>query len=264
MQKLPKIGLALGSGSAYGFAYLGFLDELEKAQIPIYCISGSSIGAIIGGLYSAGATIDQMQNFCEKLKLSQIIDVGIGGQGFVKGNRAVKQISKAIELFGVSETFEGCKIKFGCKATDLLEAESVSLTQGSLVDAMRASFSIPGVFWPHKKDGRFFIDGGPMCRVPVRLARELGADFVIGVDCAGEPKPVKRQDLDTYTKVITRCMFIMDYSASKQEMAEADLLVSMDQKGVEPLSLKNINKSIEYGHEYGKFVIEYLKKHFEF
>lgn len=264
MQKLPKIGLALGSGSAYGFAYLGLLDELERVGIPIYCITGCSIGAIVGGLYAAGANIEQMQEFSEKLKFSQIIDLGLGGQGFVKGNSAVKQISRAIELFGASETFEGCKTKFGCVATDLLTAKSVALTEGNLVDAMRASFSIPGIFRPHEKDGRLFIDGGPICRVPVRLAREMGADYVIGVDCVGKCQPVTRDELDSYGKVVSRCLFIMDYNASIVEMNEADLLVSMNQKGVDPISLKDMNRSIEYGHEYGKMLVEHLKKRYKF
>ena len=264
MQKTPKIGLALGSGGAYGFAYLGIFEELEKAKIPVYCISGCSIGAIIGGLYAAGASVEQMTKFAKKLRFLQIIDFGLGGLGFVKGNRAVKQLRKAFELFKIDENIENCKIKFGCKATDLLSAKSVAMTSGSLIDAMRASFSIPGVFRPYEKDGMFFIDGGPICRVPVRLAKELGADFVVGIDCVGSNLPMKREELNSYAKLITRIMYIMDYNASIHEMNEADILIDMHQEGVDTLSLKSMEKSIKYGKKYGKILVKQLKEKFDF
>lgn len=264
MQKLPKIGLALGSGSAYGFAYLGLLEEFEKAKIPIYCISGCSIGAIIGGLYAAGASLSGLTNFAKKLRFSQIIDFGVGGLGIVKGNRAVKHLKRVFSLFKIDENIEQCKIKFGCKATDLLSAKSVAMTKGSLIDAMRASFSIPGIFRPYDLNGGLFIDGGPICRVPVRLAKEMGADIVIGVDCVGSNLPMKKEDLNSYPKLITRIMFIMDYYASKQEMEEADILVDMHQEGIDPISLKHIDKAIKYGKKYGKQVVKQLKEKYNF
>ena len=262
MQKYPKIGLALGSGGGFGFAYFGILDELEKAGIPLYCITGSSIGAIIGGLYSAGAKVEQMQNFSRKLKFLQIVDFGLGKGGFVRGNRAVKQISKALSLFGACENIEDTKIKFGCTGTDLLSAQTVNFTKGSLVTAMRASFSIPGVFMPLEYEGGYFIDGGPICRCPVNLAREFGAEYVVAIDCVGSTQPIQKEELNNYAKIMTRINYIMEYRAGRAEINTADLVVDMHQIGVDALSLKTMEKSIEYGHKYGKTLAKPLKKNF--
>ena len=264
MQSVPKIGLALGSGGALGIAYIGILDELVKAKIPIYCITGSSIGAVIGGMFAGGATTKQMEDFCKKLKISSIIDIGFGGLGFVKGNKAVAQLEKAMKMFGVENSVEKCKIKFGTVATNLLTAKTDYLTTGKLTDIMRASFSIPGVFRPFEYNETLYVDGGPLCRVPVRLAKKLGAEYVVGIDCVGATRKMGKDDIDKYGKVILRVLYMSDYAISHEEMMEANMLVDMHQKEGDPMSLKYLEQSLEYGHKYGKKLVKDLKQQFAF
>ena len=264
MQNELKLGLALGSGGAYGFAFLGVLDELEKAKIKVSTISGSSMGAIIGALYAGGVTIEQMQKFCKKLKLINILDLSLGKLGLVKGDKAIRVIKKLMDQYGVPENIEKLKIKFGAVATDVYTAKSVYFTKGNVLQALRASFSIPGIFRPYELDGRLLVDGGPICRVPVRLAKKLGADVVVSLDCVGTNAKYTKEDLNTYSKLITRIMYIMDYNASKAEIEEADISINMHQPGVDPINLKNIEKSIEFGHKYGKQLVKMLKAKYQF
>ena len=96
------------------------------------------------------------------------------------------------------------------------------------------------------------------------IAKELGADFVVGIDCVGSNLPMKREELNSYAKLITRIMYIMDYNASIHEMNEADILIDMHQEGVDTLSLKSMEKSIKYGKKYGKMLVKQLKEKFDF
>ena len=264
MQNKLKLGLALGSGGAFGFAFLGILDELNKANIPVYAISGSSMGSIIGALYAGGASVSDMQQFCKKLKLINILDLSFGKLGFVKGDKALRVIKKAMDRFKVPNNIEDLKIKFGAVATDVYTAKSVYFTKGDVLQALRASFSIPGIFRPYELGDKLFIDGGPICRVPVRLARNLGADVVVGLDCVGSNEKYTKKDVDSYSKLITRIMYIMDYNASKKEIDEADITIDMHQPGVDPISFKNLEKSIEFGRKYGKKLVKILKDKYEF
>ena len=264
MQKKLKLGLALGSGGAYGFAFLGVLEELEKAGIEVSVISGSSMGSIIGALYAGGVTVEQMKEFCKKLKLIHVLDILPGKLGFVKGDKSVKVIKKLMEKYNVPENIENLKIKFGCVATDIYAAKSVFFTKGNVLQALRASFSIPIIFRPCEIDGKLLIDGGPICRVPIRLARKMGADVVVGLDCVGTNVKYTKEDLKSYVRLITRIVYIMDYNASKEEMSEADVSIDMHQPGVDPVSFKDVDKSIEFGRKYGKQLVKILRAKYQF
>lgn len=265
MQKKLKLGLALGSGGAFGFAFLGVLEELDKAGVEVSVISGSSMGSIFGALYAGGAKVSDMHEFCKKLKLIHILDLSLGKLGIVKGEKAIKVISRAMERFNVPHNIQDFKIKFGAVATDVYTAKSVYFTKGDVLEALRASFSIPGIFRPVEMDGKLLIDGGTICRVPVRLARKLGADVVVGLDCVGTNQVCTKDDVNSYAKLITRIMYIMDYNASKNEIAEADISIDMHQPGVDPVSFKNMEKSIEIGRKYGKKIVKILKeKNYQF
>ena len=264
MQNKLKLGLALGSGGAYGFAFLGVLEELEKANIKVNVISGSSMGSIIGALYAGGVSVEEMQRFCKKLKLIHILDLSFGKLGFVKGDKAIRVIKKLMEKYHVPQNIEDFKTKFGAVATDVYTAKSVYFTKGDVLTALRASFSIPGIFRPFELEEKLLIDGGPICRVPVRLAKKLGADVVVGLDCVGTNAKYTKKDVNTYSKLITRIMYIMDYNASKKEIEEADINVDMHQPGIDPINFKNIDKSIEYGRKYGKQLVKILKTKYQF
>lgn len=257
----PKIALALGSGGARGLAHLGVLRAFEEEKIKIDIITGTSIGAIIGSMYTAGISIDSMEKFANSLKKTRLFDYSLPIKGgFVRGSRIYKLLQNFFIRQNAALVFEKTKIPFGCVAIDLIEGKPVYLKKGRLLPSVRASYSICGVFRPVKKGEMLLVDGGPLCRVPVRLAREMGADIVIGVDCAGPTVPIKPDNVNKWTKNITRIFLMLEYSASKQEINESDFLISLEQSDIDPLNLKQGFLAIERGYKAGKNLIREIRK----
>lgn len=167
----PKIGLVLSGGGAKGAAEVGALKVIEEVGVPIDFIAGTSIGSILGGLYSLGYRAEKLDSIFQS---QEWLDL------FVKGN-----------LIGFFEQFTGNKddadfsdlpIPFACVAVDLKTQREVILQSGSLARAMRASMAIPGIFKPVKVNGRLLVDGGMMNNLPVDVVKKMGADIVIAVD----------------------------------------------------------------------------------
>ncbi|KGX93280.1 esterase [Pontibacillus halophilus JSM 076056 = DSM 19796] len=175
----PKIGIALGSGGARGFSHLGVLKILHEANIPIDYIAGSSMGALVGTFYSIGQNFDDLYRLSSLFKRKYFLDFTVPKMGFIAGNRVLE----FLHLFTHRKKLEDLPIPVSVVATDLYSGEKVILTKGSAAEAIRASISIPGVFVPPVINNRPLIDGGVVDRVPVSVAREMGADIVIAVDC---------------------------------------------------------------------------------
>ena len=179
-----KFGLALGSGSARGLAHVGVIQALKAYNIPIDMISGTSIGAVIGSLYATGASIKQLEEAALSMKKSKtlsLLDPTIPHSGLISGNRA-EEILNNIAL--KDKYFDDLKIPFAAIATDIESGAEVILTQGKVIDAVRASFSIPGIFTPVKYQDYYLVDGGVVDPVPVDVAEKMGADIIIAVSLA--------------------------------------------------------------------------------
>jgi len=179
-----KIGLALGSGSARGLAHVGVIMALEAYNIPIDIIAGTSIGSVIGGLYASGATIRQLEEVALSIKKSKtlfLIDPVFPHSGLISGDR----IEKMLNQFGIKDkTFDDLKIPFAAVATDVESGAEVILNQGKVIDAIRASISIPGIFTPVKYQDYYLVDGGVVDPVPVDVVKMMGADIIIAVNLA--------------------------------------------------------------------------------
>ena len=179
--KQPKIGLALGCGAARGLAHIGVLKVLEKHQIPVDIITGTSVGAFIGGAYASGIKVSVMEeislNADWKLTATMFAPT-ISFSGFVDGKR-IKEFLKSV--IG-DRNIEELDRKFACIATDILTGKEIVIKQGSLIEAIRASISIPAIFTPVYHGNRFLVDGGIVNPIPVDLARRMGADIVIAVN----------------------------------------------------------------------------------
>jgi len=175
-----RLGVALGSGGARGWAHIGVLHALEAAKIRPDIVVGTSIGAVIGALYLVGALTDfaQYTRRLNRIRLSQFFDFKVGGGGMIAGNRVLKVLRP---LFGTTR-IETLTRAFGCIATDLATGDEIWLQEGDIVEALRASYAIPGFFPPVERRGRWLIDGALVNPVPVSLARALGAELVIAVD----------------------------------------------------------------------------------
>lgn len=264
MQKKDfKIALALGSGGAKGLAHIGVLKALEEAGFKPDIITGSSMGAIIGSCYALGVDVSMLEKKATDLTTSDIYDLNFpNAYGFMKGNKAEKAIRTIMNTDGYDPVFSDCKIPFACVAADIARGELVKMKHGPLIPAVRASFSICGVFRPVEINGRKLLDGGIFCRVPVDLAREMGADFVIAVDCIGKTLP---EDIDKYKYVdtISRIFSIMDYQVSRPEMERADALVSLYQPNVSAVRVKNIAEGIEIGYQTMKNSMDKILKMIE-
>jgi len=178
--KQPVIGLALGGGAARGWAHIGILQVLDKAGIMPSIIAGTSIGAVVGGCWAAGK-LDQLDTFARsitKRRMFSLMDFTLQGSGLIHGARLKREMD---QHFG-DLAIENLPIKFAAVATELRNGHEIWLTRGSLAEAMRASYALPGVFVPLKLGGRWLTDGALVNPVPVSVARALGADLVIAVN----------------------------------------------------------------------------------
>lgn len=179
MKRSPRIGIALGSGSARGWAHIGVLRALAREGIEPQIISGCSIGAFVGAVAAAG-DLDKLGFWVETLGWQDVVglmDMGLRG-GLIKGDKLIAFFERNF----VDRDFTALPHLFGCVATDLQNGHEVWLREGSVSAAVRASIALPGLMTPSWQDGRLLVDGGLVNPVPVSLARAMGADVVIAVD----------------------------------------------------------------------------------
>ncbi|MGA7713851.1 MAG: patatin-like phospholipase family protein [Rhizomicrobium sp.] len=184
MMTQPKIGLALGSGAARGWAHIGVIEALLDKKIVPDIVCGTSAGALVGAAYAADR-LPQLRARIEQLnwrEIASLIDVRMSNGGVVEGAR----IETFLRDLGISGPIEACSKRFAAVATDLTTGREIWLETGPIDKAVRASISIPGVFSPYRMNDAWFLDGGLVNPVPVSLCRALGADIIIAVDLNGD------------------------------------------------------------------------------
>ena len=188
----PRVALALGSGSAKGMAHIGVIAALEEAGFEISAIAGSSIGALVGGVYALGKLAVYRDWVCslDKLDVLRLVDWTLTGAGLIKGERIIATVR---DLVGESD-IENLPIGYTAVATDLERQREVWISRGPLFDAIRASIAIPTVFHPYEIDGRRLVDGGLLNPVPVTPLLRESYDYLIAVSLdgprRGNSKPV--------------------------------------------------------------------------
>lgn len=179
----PRIGLALGSGAARGWAHIGVLRALEDAGHPPDIVCGSSIGALVGAAYVAGE-LDALERWARDMTWAQIVgflDFTFSGGGLIEGRRLMRFLS-SLRGDAPMETFAK---RFAAVATDLASGREIWLDKGSALRAVRASIALPGLLSPVRIDGRWLVDGGLVNPVPVSVCRAMGADIIIAVNLNG-------------------------------------------------------------------------------
>jgi len=175
----PKIGLALGGGSARGWAHIGVIRTLAEAGIVPDIVCGTSIGALVGAAYVDG-DLDRLEQWTKSLTLQTVVgflDFSLGG-GLIKGEKLIEFFRSQFVDVPISEL----PLPFAAVATDLQTGREVWLQEGMVSDAVRSSIALPGLFTPVEHEGRWLVDGGLVNPVPVSLCRAMGADLVIAVD----------------------------------------------------------------------------------
>ncbi len=237
-----KLGLALGGGAARGFAHVGVLQVLEEAGIKPDLVVGTSAGSFVAALYASGKTAAQLQTVAETMEEAALTDwtVPLLGRGMMRGDALARYVNNQV----AGRRIEDFKMPLGIVATDLNSGQGVLFQRGDVATAVRASSAVPSVFEPVKIGTREFVDGGLVSPVPVRYARQMGADYVLAVDISSTPEGNKTSDM---FKILLQTFTIMSKSINAFELKEADLVVHPDLVGVGSAEFSARKRSIEAG-----------------
>lgn len=255
------LGLALGSGGSRGVAHAGFMLALEEEGIKPDYIAGCSMGAVVGGCYASGMTAAEIKTVALALKARDLIDFApsIFKMSILRSKKMADLLKKYIKC----KNIEDFPIPFRCVATDLYSGKLHVFKKGSAAIAIQSSSTVPGVFRPVKSGGRMFVDGGCLCRVPVTVVKDMGADVVVAVDVLkNASEPVEK--VENVLAMVLRVFDIMDANntlrAREAESDICDLLIEPEMKGMSQYVIKDLDKAFDEGYEAGKANIKRIKK----
>lgn len=242
-QQRPRIALVLGAGSARGLAHIGVLQVLNENNIPFDFIVGSSMGAMVGGIYAAGANINMLDRMIEHMDTSLLFDIHVPRMGFIAGNR----ITSFLNLVTKKKSFGELDFPLLATATDLLTGKRVIMEEGSVADAIRASISIPGVFTPVKRDGMILVDGAVADRLPIEVARSRGASLVIAVDVTFSEG--KQTNIKNALDVILASLDIMGKQQFDLVHPQSDILIQPRVNSYSPRDFEKSREIVDLGRE---------------
>lgn len=242
----PTIGVALGSGGARGLAHIGVLKVLEEHQIPINFISGSSMGSFIGAMYANGNDLFLMEKLANQLKRKHWMDISVPKLGLVSGEK----VKELIRILTHNKNIEDLKIPVAIVATNIETGEREIFTKGPIYKAVRASISIPGIFVPEEIEGKVYVDGGVLDRVPVHAVRKMGADFVIAIDVGMQnARQIKVKNI---FDVIAQSIDIMERQNFQQQILAADYVIRPNVGHISSISFSEIQSIIDEGYRAAK------------
>lgn len=251
-----KLGLALGAGGARGVAHVGFLYALEEAGIRADCVSGCSMGAIVGACYCAGVPVEKIRDTALGLKLARIATVNVNplrSSGLLRMTKAHKIME---ELIGHDVSFEELRIPFCCVATDLVSGKTVELRTGSVIDAALASGSVPGAFSPMEREGMYLVDGGVLERVPVKELKPMGAEVIVAVDVLGDLVSTMKQKPSNLIETFLRYIDVIDtrvtHSKRKSRRRSIDLWLEPELGDMDQYKVKQLDFAFGQGYALGK------------
>lgn len=274
----PRIGLVLGGGGARGAAHVGVLRELERLRVPIDAIAGTSMGAIVGGLYASGMTPAELSELIESLDWNDAFqdttkredmsfrrkqddesfpirfEVGLRDgelilpEGLISGQKLSWILRElTLNVSGV-RNFDELPIPFRAVASDIETGEAYVMTEGDLVRAMRASMSAPGIFSPVHLDGRRLVDGGLTGNVPVDAVRDMGVDIIIAVDVEFPLyEPEQLQSALAITEQMLTILIRKETIRQLARLSESDILIRPDLGDFGSTEFQNITETIEPG-----------------
>jgi len=266
-KKIPKIGLALGSGSTRGYAHIGVIKVLEKNKIPIDFIAGTSVGAMIGAVYAFCKDSHKLEKIILSPSWRQVIsfiDPSLRG-GLIDGNKIKKFINDNIK----KSTFNKLKIPFKVVATDFQTAEPVEISKGNVATAVQASISVPLFFKPVSLQDRMLWDGGLSESVPVQTVRKMGADIVIAVNLDNKSRFNKERNMGNNPYLIAlKTIKYFQYHLAKNCVKSADIVIDPLIKDSSLLGWRKVLKgegetSILEGQKATKLILPTIKKMIE-
>ena len=265
-----KIGLALSGGAARGLAHIGVLEVLEREGIPIDMIAGTSAGAIIGAFYAQGKTATQIANLTLGLswkKLASVSDLSLPKTGFLKGAKIKDLLALSL---GGDIKFSDLRMPFACVATDIDTGEEVVIDDGLVLEALRASISLPAVFTVVKLRKRYLVDGGLVNPVPVSVVKRMGADFIIAVNVIpdvadrthhrGSNEKTRSLKEPNIFHILMQSTYIGTYSLVRSSMEEADATVEPNVAHIGSGDFGHIKECILLGEQAAQEALPEIKR----
>ena len=253
-KRLPKIGLALGGGAARGFAHVGVIQALEEAGIKPDVVVGTSAGSLVAAIYASGKTGGQLQTISESMEEAALTDwtLPLFSRGMLRGDALARYVSTQVG----GKPIEAMAMPLGIVATDLHSGRGVLFTRGDTATAVRASSAVPAVFQPVKIAGQEYVDGGLVSPVPVRYARQMGAELVIAVDISATPES---NPASGSLEILLQTFAIMSRSINTFELREADVVVRPTLGGVSSADFASKRRSIDAGRAAMRALMPQLK-----
>lgn len=241
-----KIGLALGGGAARGFAHIGVIKALESQGIVPDIVVGTSAGSLVGALYAAGNNGFALHKMALEIDEAAISDWSVPlfatATGVLKGEALQSYVNRMVN----NVPLDRLKMPFGAVATDLQSGQPILFQRGNTGAAVRASSAVPGVFQPVKVGDNLYVDGGLVSPVPVRFARQMGADFVIAVNISAQPGG---QPSANTLDVLLQTFAIMGQSINQYELKEADIVIQPKLNGMKSNDFQGRNLAILAGEQ---------------
>ena len=239
----PLIAFVLGGGGARGFAHTGVLKVLDDAGIRADLVVGTSAGSLVGALYAGGIRDDELLETALAVQREELIDFAFPHRGFIEGNRLQTYIDQALK----GRLIEQLDIPFVVVATELATGRLVAFTRGDTGMAVRASCSVPVVFQPTAIRGSEYVDGGLVSPVPVKVARESGADLVIAVDVSRQP--AEQKGLDSTAAMLSQAFIVMEHALAQEESKLADVVIRPNLAQVRATDLAARTQAIAAGED---------------
>ncbi|NBT10681.1 MAG: patatin-like phospholipase family protein [Betaproteobacteria bacterium] len=238
----PRLCLALGGGAARGFAHIGVIQVLEESGIKPHCVAGTSAGSLVAALYASGLNGTELAKLALRMDESAITDWSFPGRGVIRGEALARYVRQQTQ----GKLIEQLPMPLGIVATDLDSGQGVLFRRGDLGQAVRASSAVPAVFQPVRIANREYVDGGLVSPVPVRYAREMGAEMVVAVDISTQPDGQPTSDPFS---LLLQTFSIMGRSINQFELREADVVVRPALAGVSSADFTARQKAIQAGRQ---------------
>ena len=250
----PRLGLALGGGAARGFAHVGVIQALEAAGIRPDLVVGTSAGSLVAAIYASGKTGAQLQQVAETMEEAAFTDwtLPIFSRGMLRGDALARYVNGEVG----NKLIENMALPLGIVATDLNSGQGMLFQRGDTGAAVRASSAVPAVFQPVRISGRDYVDGGLVSPVPVRQARQMGAELVIAVDISSAPESNPAGDT---LQILLQTFAIMGKSINTYELRDADLVVRPALPGVKGADFAARRQAIDAGRAAMQQLLPQLK-----
>lgn len=247
--KEKRIGLALGGGGARGVAHIGIIKALQRANIPIHAVVGTSVGALIGGWYATHGEVDSLENMFLKINKKDIVSstrLFLKRDGVLFKDPAMERV---IEGKMKGKFFKDSNIPFAVIATDIKTGDEVIIKEGLISEAVRASIAVPFVFKPVSLHGKLLMDGGLSNPIAVDVVKNMGVDIVIAVDVSRGWINFVDENLTDIPKMVDKMMMAIQYQIARKQLRDADIILRPEVEAYTWLDFHRAAELVRAGRE---------------